>query len=111
MTDYHIGSYRSIDAFVRDKLDAFRAAGFSFDALFELMFRETENVLYERSDGFKIRKTTYDAIAGLTPDSPMYHMKAFMEREQEKSRAIASSATAFEEEFGVLRQVMPMLSA
>ena len=59
MTDYHIGSYRSIDAFVRDKLDAFRAAGFSFDALFELMFRETENVLYERSEGFRIRKTTY----------------------------------------------------
>ena len=59
MTDYHIGSYRSIDAFVRDKLDAFRAAGFSFDALFGLMFREKENVLYEQSEGFKIRKTTY----------------------------------------------------
>ena len=50
MTDYHIGSYRSIDAFVQDKLDAFRAAGFSFDALFELMFREKENVLYEQSE-------------------------------------------------------------
>lgn len=59
MTDYHIGSYRSIDAFVQDKLDAFRAAGFSFDALFELMFREKENVLYEQSEGYRIRKTTY----------------------------------------------------
>ena len=59
MTDHHIGSYRSIDAFVRDKLDAFRAAGFSFDALFGLMFREKENVLYEQSEGYRIRKTTY----------------------------------------------------
>lgn len=59
MTNYHIGSYRSIDAFVRDKLDAFRRAGFTFDAMFGLMFRETGNVLYEQSEGYRIRKTTY----------------------------------------------------
>ncbi len=59
MTNYHIGSYRSIDAFVRDKLDAFRRGGLSFGTLFSLMFRETENVLYEQSFGFQIRKTTY----------------------------------------------------
>ncbi len=59
MTDYHIGSYRSIDAFVKDKLDAFQRAGFTFDALFSLMFREEPNILYEQSEGFRIRKTTY----------------------------------------------------
>ena len=59
MTDYHIGSYRSIDAFVKDKLDAFFRAGFTFDALFSLMFREEPNILYEQSEGFRIRKTTY----------------------------------------------------
>ena len=59
MTDYHIGSFRSIDAFVQDKLDAFKSAGFRFDAMFELMFREKENVLYEQSEGFRICKTTY----------------------------------------------------
>ena len=42
---------------------------------------------HEKMD--EIRRTTYAAIAGLTPDSPMYHMKAFMEREQEKGWDIA----------------------
>ncbi len=59
MTDYHIGSYRSIDAFVRDKLGAFKEAGFTFRSLFDLMFREGDNVLWERSEGYRIRKTTY----------------------------------------------------
>ena len=59
MTDYHIGSYRSIDAFVRDKLDAFQNGGLTFRTLFLLMFREADNVLWEQSEGFRIRKTTY----------------------------------------------------
>ncbi len=59
MTDYHIGSYRSIDAFVRDKLAAFKEAGLTFRSLFDLMFREEDNVLWERSEGYRIRKTTY----------------------------------------------------
>ncbi len=59
MTDYHIGSYRSIDAFVQDKLSAFQSGGFTFRTLFTLMFRESDNVLYEKSEGYRIRKTTY----------------------------------------------------
>ena len=59
MTDYHIGSYRSLDAFVRDKLDAFLREGLNFRTFFSLMFREEDNVLYEKSEGYRIRKTTY----------------------------------------------------
>ena len=59
MTDYHIGSYRSIDAFVKDKLSAYKNGGLTFRTLFLLMFRETDNVLWEQSEGFRIRKTTY----------------------------------------------------
>ena len=59
MADYHIGSFRSIDRFVEDKVTCFARDGYTFEALFSLMFRETENVLYERSEGYRIRKTTY----------------------------------------------------
>ena len=59
MTDYHIGSYHSIDDFVREKLDAFQTGGLTFRTLFTLMFREADNVLWEKSEGYRIRKTTY----------------------------------------------------
>ncbi|MBR6271078.1 MAG: AMP-binding protein [Lachnospiraceae bacterium] len=59
MTDYHIGSYKSINAFVREKLSAFREKGFDFETLFLLMFRERDNILYERSEGFRVKKATY----------------------------------------------------
>ena len=59
MADYHTGSFRSINAFVEDKMAVFARQGHTFETLFSLMFRETENVLYERSEGYRIRKTTY----------------------------------------------------
>ncbi len=59
MTDYHLGAYKTINAFVRDKLAAYREMGLRFETLFALMFREEENILYEKSEGFRIRKTSY----------------------------------------------------
>ncbi len=59
MRDYQIGGCKTINAFVSGKLEAFREQGLSFETLFALMFRETENVLYERSVGWKIEKTSY----------------------------------------------------
>ena len=59
MTDYHLGPFHSINAFVADKLKSFSTQGLSFETLFSLMFRERENILYERSEGYRIRKTTY----------------------------------------------------
>ncbi len=59
MTDYHVGSFRSIDAFVEAKLNSFAKAEHTFETMFELMFRERDNVLYERSEGYRIRKTSY----------------------------------------------------
>ncbi len=59
MAEYHLGSFKSINAFVQDKLASFRQMGYSFETLFALMFREEENVLYEQSEGYRIRKTTY----------------------------------------------------
>lgn len=55
----HLAGYRSIDAFVRHKLDAFRAGEHSMEALFERMYSESENVMIERTDGYAIEKRTY----------------------------------------------------
>ena len=59
MRDYQIGGAKTINAFVAGKLRAFQEQGISFETLFALMFREAENVLYERSVGWKIETTTY----------------------------------------------------
>ena len=64
------GGYKTIDAFVKAKLQRFDAMERSFESLFTLMFSESENVLYERSQGYKILRTTYgearEAICGRT---------------------------------------------
>ncbi|MBQ9414647.1 MAG: AMP-binding protein [Clostridia bacterium] len=59
MKDYGLGQSHTIDEFVEEKLRAFQTAGVSFASFFELMFRERENVMYERSEGYRLIKTTY----------------------------------------------------
>jgi len=55
----NINGCRTVDEFVRKKLDLLNRSGHSFENLFELMFAEKEAVLYERSLGYKIEKTGY----------------------------------------------------
>lgn len=55
----NLGGYANIDSFVKAKLHRFENTEHSFRALFELMFSETENILYERSEGYRIIRTTY----------------------------------------------------
>ncbi len=55
----HIGDCRTIDSYVKKKLDALSRTDRSFADLFEFMFSEKDVVLYERSVGYKIVKTTY----------------------------------------------------
>lgn len=54
-----LGGYRTIDDFVKSKLSSFNTGDISFMSLFEMMFREKDNVLYERSSGYRIVTTTY----------------------------------------------------
>ena len=54
-----LGGYKSINAFVESKLRRFDCMECSFKSLFELMFSEKDNIMYERSDGYRIVKTTY----------------------------------------------------
>ncbi len=55
----NLAGYKSIDAFVQGKLDTLNSRAPSFDTLFDLMFSETDNILWERSIGFRMEKTTY----------------------------------------------------
>lgn len=57
-----LGQYKSVDSFVKDKLAVFDVANKDFAALFELMFREKENVMYEYSSGYRIIKKTYAEV-------------------------------------------------
>ena len=53
----NLGGYPSISAFVEAKLQRLEAMEPTFASLFELMFSERENIMYERSMGYRIRST------------------------------------------------------
>ena len=59
MENLGLGQFKTIDAFVEAKLRRLDEGEASFAALFELMFSEKENLMYERSEGYRIRRTTY----------------------------------------------------
>lgn len=59
MKNSTFGGYRSIRAFVKAKLQRFDRMEHNFANLFEMMFSEKENVLFEKSEGYRVVKTTY----------------------------------------------------
>ena len=64
--DYRIGGYRAINAYVEAKLRRFGGMERNFESLFELMFSESGNVMYERSEGYRIKKLTYGEVKDLS---------------------------------------------
>ena len=54
-----LGGYKSINSFVDGKLSSYEKTDKDFGALFEMMFSEKENIMYEKSEGYRIVKTTY----------------------------------------------------
>ncbi|MBO6010994.1 MAG: acyl--CoA ligase, partial [Oscillospiraceae bacterium] len=54
-----IAGFSRVNDYVKDKLRRFEAAEPGFASLFELMFSERDNVLYEVSEGYRIVRTTY----------------------------------------------------
>lgn len=54
-----LGGFSDIDSFVSDKLRRLDEAEAGFKSLFELMFSESDNLMYEKSEGYRITKTTY----------------------------------------------------
>ena len=58
----NLGGFKSIDKFVGNKIDALIKSDKSMRSLYELMFSESENVMFEETDGFRIKKTTYGQV-------------------------------------------------
>lgn len=61
MAEKGLGGYKSIDKFVEAKLHAFGGGDICFSALFDMCFSEADNIMYERSEGYRIIKTSYGA--------------------------------------------------
>lgn len=59
MENLGLGRFQDIDSFVEDKLKRLDAAEGGFSDIFELMFSERENLMYEKSEGYRIKSTTY----------------------------------------------------
>ena len=57
-----LGKEKTIDAFVKKKLEKLARSDKSMKTLFELMFSERENVMFEKSEGVTVRKITYGQV-------------------------------------------------
>lgn len=57
-----LGGFSTIDEFVADKLKRFSESNKDFRTLFGFMFAESGNVMFERSAGYRIIKTTYGEV-------------------------------------------------
>ncbi len=55
----NIGSFDNIDSFVSYKIEEYRKREKTLETLFEFMFSESDNIMAEISDGYRIKKVTY----------------------------------------------------
>ena len=58
----NINGFSTIDGYVKDKLARYSLEEKSFKSLFKFMFEQTDNIMAEHTDGYRIRKTTYGAV-------------------------------------------------
>lgn len=81
MKNNTFGGYSSISAFVKAKLETLDAMERSYTSLFAVMFSERENIMYEKTNGYRIEKTSYGeacdrisqrafALSSLLKDAP-----------------------------------------
>ncbi len=62
MGDLGLGQHKTIKDFVQSKLRAFEEQGLSMETLFSLMIQEKENIMYERSAGYRIESFSYGEV-------------------------------------------------
>lgn len=55
----NIRNFPTIDAYVTDKLERYGREAHTLETLYRYMFDENDNILWETTDGYRIRKTTY----------------------------------------------------
>ncbi|MCQ2496347.1 MAG: AMP-binding protein [Lachnospiraceae bacterium] len=57
-----LGGYNSIDEFVEAKLKRFEKMDHNMASLYEMMFSEKDNIMYETSIGYEIKTITYGEV-------------------------------------------------
>ena len=62
MGDIGLGKYKNIRDYVESKLRDFEERGLTMQTLFSLMFQEKDNIMYERSRGYRIETFTYGEV-------------------------------------------------
>ena len=55
----NIRNFPTIEAYVTDKLNRYSREEHTLGTLYRYMFDETDNIMTETTDGYRIRKTTY----------------------------------------------------
>ena len=55
----NVHGLKTIDAYVKYKIDKYSGMEKNFESLFELMFDESDNIMAETSDGYRVNKITY----------------------------------------------------
>ena len=58
----NIAGFKTVNGYVKSKLDRLRGTDGTFDSLFPLMFSESGNVIWEETHGYRIEKTTYGDV-------------------------------------------------
>ena len=58
----NIHGFADIDEYIQYKLELYSKKAKNFESLFELMFDESDNVMIERSEGYRIYRTTYGEV-------------------------------------------------
>lgn len=61
-----LGEFKSIQDYVNSKLQRLKSGPVDFRALFELMFSEKENIMFECSHGYRIEKISYGEACART---------------------------------------------
>ena len=61
-----LGKEKTINAFVGSKIKKLGQADKNMKNMFSFMFSESENVMFEQSDGIKISKKTYGECKNLS---------------------------------------------
>lgn len=62
MKAYGLGNHKKLNEFVTAKIEDFKKSPKTFYTLFRLMFSEKENIMYEKSEGYRIVKKTYGEV-------------------------------------------------
>lgn len=67
----NVHGYGTIENYVKYKISKYSAMEKNFESLFECMFDETDNIMAEHSDGYRVEKITYGefkkSILDITP--------------------------------------------